>query len=156
MLLSHLVGAIWPIFIGGVVLVLVSVLFGTVLTPGFGVLKDHPWPRRLIAVAPFAYPLLCWGLFSWAASHDRRVEEALRANGTAASATVTAVRDLGIDVNVNPLLMLELRVTPPGAAPFDAELAVNPSRLVMHTFQPGVTLRVRYDPRDRSRLALDE
>lgn len=156
MLLPPLLRAVWPIVIGGVVLVSASIIVSTVLDPWSGVLKDHPWPRRLIEVLPFAYPLVCWALFSFAARHDRRVEEELRANGRAASATITAVRDLGIDVNVDPLLLLELRVTPPDEAPFDVELSVKPSRLAMHTVQPGVTLPVRYDPRDRTRVALQE
>lgn len=156
MMLPQLLRAIWPLIIGGLVLGVVAVILGTVFIPWFGVFKGRPLLRWLVYLAPLAYPLACWALFSWAAGHDRRIEEHLRTSGVAARATVTTVRDLGIDVNVNPLLTLDLRVTPPDAQPFDAEVSVNPSRLQMHLFQPGSTVRVRYDPRDPSRLALVE
>jgi hypothetical protein len=154
MLVPQLLRALWPIVIGALVVTVVCVLALNVVPEG--VLKSHPWPRRVLWLAPFAYPLAFWALFSWAAGHDRRLEAHLKANGAAASAIVSSVRDLGLDVNVNPVLMLHLRVTPSGAEPFDAEVSVNPSRLQMHTFQPGTTVRVRYDPQDRSRLALEE
>lgn len=156
MILPQLLRALWPIIICGIVLLFICALLLTICIPWFGLFKGHPQLRLMTWLAPFAYPLACWALFSWAASHDRRVGEDLLKNGVAASATVTEVRDLGIDVNINPLLTLRLRVAPPEGVPFDTELSVNPSRLEMHNFQPGIAVRVRYDARDRSRITLDE
>lgn len=155
MLLPHLLRFFGTIIVVGVIVVIVSLVFLTILIPHQGVLKGHPWPRRLIELAPFAYPLLCWALFAFAARHDRRLEQDLRTNGVAASATLTTVRDLGVTVGVSPLLLLQLRVQPRDAGPFDTELSVKTSRLQMHAFQPGKTLRVRYDPADPSRIIIE-
>lgn len=156
MWVQHLVRAVWPMIIGAMVVLVLSLIFSNILIPHHGVLRYHPWGRRLVQATPLLYPFFCWAAFSLAVRHDRRVEQMLKVSGVPAVATVKDVRDLGIDVNADPMVLLELEVVPAGASPFEAEMSVTPSRLVMQTVQPGMTLRVRYDPKDHSRLIVQE
>ncbi len=147
--------AFWPLVICGIVLFAVSVL--TLNLFEGGALKSHPWYRRLLELAPFAYVLICWAIFSLAARHDRRVDAALKASAVAASApaVVLEVRDRGIELGVNPVLTVRIRVTPTDAEPFEGEVAFLPSRLDMGLVRKGTTLLVRYDPDHQRRIAVE-
>lgn len=155
MYLPHLYRSVGSLIVGGIVLLMVSLIFSNILIPHHGALRGHPWLQRFVGASPLLFPALCWALFSLAAHHDRRVERELAVSGASALATVTAVRDLGVDVETSRMLLLELQVKPVDGAPFDASMGVMPSRLVADDFEPGTDLRVRYDPKDHSRLMVE-
>lgn len=154
MILPHLLHLALPLILTG------AIGCPLALVPFFVLANlDRPALVRLqvcmLLVVP-GYPVLCWALFTWAGHHDHQIEERLRASGAVASATVMAVQDLGIDLNQNPRLELRLRVAPADAEPFDAEVFTSASRLSMGNYAQAASVRVRYDPRQRSHLMLDE
>lgn len=73
-----------------------------------------------------------------------------------APAIVTAFNPTGVKVNgPNPLAVLELKVLPEGGAPFDATVAGVFGAQALAKYQPGKTVRVRFDPADPSRVSFD-
>ncbi len=80
--------------------------------------------------------------------------EALEARGAPAAATVLEVWDTGWTINENPQVGLRLEVRPPGDVPFEAKTKMVVSRLVVGQIRPGAALEVRYDPRDKRRVAV--
>lgn len=105
--------------------------------------------------APFLFPVICVAAFMIASRVDRKNAERLRAVGVVAPAVVLEVRDSGIEVGVDPVLTVRVRVTPEGAEPFEGEVPYVPSRLEMGRVREGTTVRVRYDPQDRGRIAVE-
>ncbi len=154
MVLPHLLRFVWPMIVTGIVVLIVSLVFLTILIPELGMLKNRPILRLMIWVFPFAYPALGSALFSWAADHDDRVRKQLSATGVTATATVTAVRDIVIGKKIFSVLGVSIRVTPPEAEPFNTELALDPTESPVGAPTSGMGVRVRYDPHDRSRLML--
>lgn len=155
MLLPHLLRAAGPVIYVGFIFLCGSILLLSIFIPDLREgLRSHPLRTVLAQATPWMYPLACWALFSYAARHDRQIEQQLRANGVTASATVTAVRDIVIGKKIFSVLSVDLRVTPPEAQPFDAELAIDPTESPVGAPSPGRDVRVLYDPRDRSRLII--
>jgi hypothetical protein len=78
----------------------------------------------------------------------------LLASGAQATATVTDVTD--VNVGATSLSLVELRVEPVGAPPFEAMANVRfstPERRAM--VNPGAHIPVRYDPSDHSKVCID-
>ncbi|MGN6104364.1 MAG: hypothetical protein ACTHU0_04610 [Kofleriaceae bacterium] len=76
--------------------------------------------------------------------------------GVAATAIVTTFDPTGVTVNgPNPLVVLRLKVLPPGGAPFDAELVGVFASSGLHKYQPGKEVHVRFDPAAPARVAFD-
>ena len=89
-------------------------------------------------------------------SHDRRDRGAQdSAVGVAAPATVVQIWDTGVTVNDDPVVGFLLDVKPEGQAPFQAKTKALVSRLAVPRVQPGAQLKVMYDPKDTTRVALD-
>lgn len=65
-------------------------------------------------------------------------------------------RDLGIDVGTSSMVLIDVEVTPTDEPPFKAAIGTLQSRLMMYGMQRGTVLRVRYDPKDHSRLMVEE
>ena len=118
-------------------------------------MKRHRALAIAFQLAPFLFPVLCVGVFFLVSHVDRTHRERLLATGVEAPAIVLEVRDPGIEVGVDPVLTALVRVTPHGTEPFDSEVAFAPSRLDMGRVRAGTTLTVRYDPKDRSRIAVE-
>jgi hypothetical protein len=78
----------------------------------------------------------------------------VRAVGVPAEATVVQIWDTGVTVNKDPVVGFLLEVHPDGAAAFQAKTKARISRLAIPRVQPGARLRVLYDPKDESRVAL--
>jgi hypothetical protein len=93
------------------------------------------------------------------AIRDRMTGEAearqIRAVGIAAPATVVQIWDTGVTVNDDPVVGFLLDVKPEGQAPFQAKTKALVSRLAVPRVQPGAQLKVIYDPKDTTRVALD-
>jgi hypothetical protein len=93
------------------------------------------------------------------AIRDRMTGEAearrIRAVGVAAPATVVQIWDTGVTVNDDPVVGFLLDVKPEGQAPFQAKTKALVSRLAVPRVQPGAQLKVMFDPKDTTRVALE-
>jgi hypothetical protein len=109
----------------------------------------------------FALPVLALALFALpgCAIRDRMTGEAearrIREVGVAAPATVVQIWDTGVTVNDDPVVGFLLDVKPDGQAAFQAKTKALVSRLAVPRVQPGAQLKVIYDPKDTTRVALD-
>lgn len=122
------------------------------------------WVRDDRGMTPRA-PLLCVvvGLalvLAGCAIRDRFTGEAtareIRAVGLPADAVVVEIWDTGVTVNNDPVVGFVLDVTPADGRPaFQAKTRALVSRLAVPRVQPGARLRVMFDPKDPSRVALD-
>jgi hypothetical protein len=80
---------------------------------------------------------------------------AIVAIGTPANGTIVRLVDTGRTINDDPVVEFVVRVAPAEGAPFEARARGLISRLDVPQFQPGRGVPVRYDPKDRNRIALD-
>ena len=83
------------------------------------------------------------------------VAREVRANGLPATATVLQIWETGVRVNDNPVVGFLLEVNAEGLEPYQAETKALISILAIPQIQPGAVLKVKYDPRDPQRVALD-
>jgi hypothetical protein len=83
-------------------------------------------------------------------AHTQRTLE----SGTAAKARVLRLRDTGGRLNANPSVEFELQVEPADGPPFVATTRAIISTVELPRFQVGATVDVRYDPADRSSVAI--
>jgi hypothetical protein len=79
---------------------------------------------------------------------------ALKTQGLPAPATVVAVAQTGMMVNYNPQIRVQLQVHPPDGAPYEAVVTTVVPQVQAGSFLPGTLLHVRYDPNDRSKVAV--
>ncbi len=79
----------------------------------------------------------------------------IRASGVPAEATVVQIWDTGVTVNQDPVVGFLLEVKPENQAAFQAKTKALVSRLAVPRVQPGARLRVFYDPKDTTRVAID-
>lgn len=145
MLLPKLISIVWVLVLIHGALIVLAVLGD----------KRPGGLAATIRLAPWVFPVLCVGAFMIANRLDRKHGERLRAQGVEAPAVVLEVRDSGIELGVDPALTVRVRVTPAGAEPFEGEVAFVPSRLDMGLVRQGTMLRVRYDPSNRTRIAVE-
>lgn len=80
---------------------------------------------------------------------------AIRKMGRPGRARVLKIWDTGMSLNGNPIVGLRLEVHAEGIQPFVAETKALIGRLDIPQVQPGAELLVKYDPTDRTRVALD-
>lgn len=82
---------------------------------------------------------------------------ALQQTGLPAPATILRIWDTGITLNDDPVIGMEVEVRPEEGDPFRAVIPKSRiSRIAIPQFQPGKEIAVRYDPQDRSQVALDD
>jgi hypothetical protein len=82
----------------------------------------------------------------------QQVRQDLLGSGTPASAKVLAIQDTGTLVNFDPVVLLTVQVSPEGEPPFQAAFTTPVPKIAIP--RVGDTVSLRYDPRDRSRIAL--
>lgn len=75
--------------------------------------------------------------------------------GARGVAKVLEMRDTGVTINNSPQVGLTLEVTPQDGPPFTTETRVIVNRLQVHMYQPGMQLNVRFDPNDRTQVAVE-
>jgi DNA-binding beta-propeller fold protein YncE len=81
----------------------------------------------------------------------------LQQTGTPAKALILRIWDTGMTVNDDPVIGMEVEVHPAEGEVWNATIPKSlVSRIDIPRFQPGQTVTVRFDPRDRSRVGLDE
>lgn len=86
-------------------------------------------------------------------SHFRNAS--VLAGGTSASANVVEVIDTRRRHNDDPVLRIHLLVSGPAQETFAAEVSTAVSVVLLHRFTPGSTVPVKFDPKDRQRVAID-
>jgi hypothetical protein len=74
----------------------------------------------------------------------------LAASGADATATVVAARETGTMLNMQPVLEIDLTVTPDGQGAFPVSVKQPIAVTQVAALQPGAVLHVKYDPADRS------
>ncbi len=79
----------------------------------------------------------------------------IRTNGLPATATVLKIWETGVRVNHNPVVGFLLEIHAEGLLPYEAQTKALISILMIPQIQPGAVLKVKYDPDDPKRVALD-
>lgn len=77
----------------------------------------------------------------------------LMTNGTPAQATVVALRDTGMQVNLQPVMEVDLTVFPADGPPFPAT-ATTQGHAQLAMLTPGTSVQVRYDPANRATVSI--
>ncbi len=88
-----------------------------------------------------------------------RQTQQLLATGTPATARILQIQHTGTTVAYGGArqlqVMMSVEVAPSGGSPYQAQLATFVSELQIPQIQPGCEVRVRFDPANPSRLALE-
>ena len=79
----------------------------------------------------------------------------LQASGVTCSATVTAIRETGQMINMQPVAEIEMTVLPDGLPPYPVTIHQMISQFQIPQFQPGASLVVKVDPNDPSSVFID-
>lgn len=74
--------------------------------------------------------------------------------GIPAMATIMSLAETGMLVNHQPQVRIGLQVNPPNGLPYQTELTMVISMLVIPQVQPGLTVPVKIDPKDPSKVAI--
>jgi len=81
---------------------------------------------------------------------DARIEK----HGVGAPARILSIADTGSRYNNNPEVILKLEVRPEKGTPFPAEVRTVVSVVDLSGYQPGVMLKVKYDPADTGKVII--
>ena len=85
-----------------------------------------------------------------AAINGVQQQQWLALNGADADAEVVSVQDTGATVNMNPVVLLQLKVTPASGAPFDTMAQSMVSRIAVP--RKGDKVKIKYNPDDHSQI----
>lgn len=118
--------------------------------------QRYAWRRRLASIAVLIIGSVTLGCASLVNSFSGRKEACEIINiGIPASAIIERLIDTGTTINDNPVLEFVIQVLPADGPIFQAHAKALVSRLDIASFQPGRVVPVRYDPLDKSRVALE-
>lgn len=113
-------------------------------TAGFGLMSTDPSEAEKARMAG-----------EFLAEEDRRSQE-IRAMGKPARAKILNAMSLGVNVNGNnPAMTFLLEVQPEGEPPFQGQATGVIAEASVPKYQAGRDIFVKYDPDDKSRVALD-
>jgi hypothetical protein len=76
----------------------------------------------------------------------------LAQNGLDAAAEVVMVKDTGATVNMNPVVLLQMKVTPVAGAPFDVTTQTMVSRIAVP--RAGDKIKIKYNPANPQQVAV--
>ncbi len=76
----------------------------------------------------------------------------LAQNGLEASAEVVSVQDTGATVNINPVVLLQMKVTPVAGALFDVTTQTMVSRIAVP--RAGDKIKIKYNPANPQQVAV--
>ncbi len=76
----------------------------------------------------------------------------LAQNGLDATADVVMVTDTGATVNMNPVVLLQMKVTPVAGAPFDVTTQTMVSRIAVP--RAGDKIKIKYNPANPQQVAV--
>ncbi len=83
-----------------------------------------------------------------------REQQRLLQTGTPATGQILAVNQTGTYVNNQPQVNIVVMVHPPGGQPYQAQLTKIVSLFETAQYQVGAQVHVRFDPQDRSKIAV--
>jgi hypothetical protein len=86
---------------------------------------------------------------------EMRAEQTLLESGTPGRATITGVTDLGVLVQFNPQVVVDLTVAVAGAPPYDVRLTTTVPPTHLAQLEAGTDLDVRVDPARPQHVAID-
>jgi hypothetical protein len=89
-----------------------------------------------------------------ALGHEQDREEILR-TGKPADGTILDIEDTGNRFNDQPEVILSLEVRAPGKPAYRAKATMIISPVYIPRFQPGAEVKVKVDPKDPSRVAVE-
>ena len=75
--------------------------------------------------------------------------------GVSAPGVILSVQDTGGSMNDNPQASIRLRVMPAGQEAFEAETTMYVGRFQIAMFVPNAAVMVRYDPADKTKVAIE-
>jgi hypothetical protein len=75
--------------------------------------------------------------------------------GVSAPAVILSVQDTGVTMNDNPQARIRLRVMPMGGEAFEAETTQIIGRFQVGMLVPNASVMVRFDPNDRTKIAIE-
>ena len=76
----------------------------------------------------------------------------LAQNGLEATAEVVMVQDTGSTVNMNPVVVIQMKVTPAAGAPFDLTTQTMVSRIAVP--RAGDKIKIKYNPANPQQVAV--
>jgi len=76
----------------------------------------------------------------------------LAQNGLEATAEVVMVQDTGSTVNMNPVVVIQMKVTPAAGAPFDLTTQTMVSRIAVP--RAGDKIKIKYNPANPQQVAI--
>jgi hypothetical protein len=86
---------------------------------------------------------------------DMAREKILR-EGSPATAVILDADPTGNVSNSQPEIRLRLKVSPPDGSSYETETVMVVNPVYIPEFQPGKTVKVKYDKEDRSKVAIEE
>ncbi len=92
-------------------------------------------------------------LFSFLAPECERDE--LLKTGVAAKGVILGIEDTGNRYNDQPQVILKVRVEPEGGETYETETKMIISPVYLPQFQPGARVNLKYDPAERTKIAVD-
>ena len=87
-----------------------------------------------------------------AAMDGLQQQQWLAQNGADATAEVVSVQDTGATVNMNPVVMIQMKVTPASGAPFDVTTQTMVSRIAVP--RAGDKIKIKYNPANPQQVAI--
>lgn len=127
-----------------------------------GLLSGLAGAAVVIAVAPVGGTIFVAAFFAvllggmWMGFGSQVKRNRLLTRGVRTQATLLAISETGVTVQENyGLAKLRLSVQPPdGGDPYEASVKTLINRFEIPAYQPGVSLEVVVDPKDRSKVAV--
>jgi hypothetical protein len=114
-------------------------------------------PVKLILIIGVILVLVVFiiaGIMIMAGSKKDARDAEIEKNGVGAPAQILSIVDTGSRYNNNPEVILKLEVRPEKGAPFPAEVRTVISVVDLSGYQPGVMLKVKYDPADTAKVII--
>ncbi len=112
-------------------------------------------PPVLIAIGSIVFTLVVLGVFVLPVFVRAWGEAAVIANGVEASATIRSVEDTRARINEDPEVDIVLWVEPADTEPYEAKIRTVVSIVDLVNYRVGAKLRVKYDPEDPSKVAIE-
>jgi len=112
--------------------------------------------KGIISIAIGAMILLGVALPLFFVFYPEYERDQLIKNGTSASGVITDIEPTGNIVNDQPQVRVTVKVTTENGETFDsvATMIINP--VYIPQFQPGKNVKVKFDPSDHSKMAIEE
>ena len=115
--------------------------------------KKKPLPGQII---PLVMILIAFGSLYYFILGPDFTQKHLIKNGLPGRATIIDIGTTGVIVNDQPRVKLLLEVEPENGAKYETEIRMVISPVYLPQFQPGAKLKVRIDPKDDKKVAVED